>query len=209
MKRTARATAGARMIGIVVASAALVAGLTACGTDNAGGDASPRPETTSIAPPVPAIDVNDAVDVRRYYTVESIVRIVTARGGDEMMVLGALAAAEAESGWYAGNSGGAAGKRSTVDVFGWRSSYPGGAESGQATEAAVEHFMDVAATVPPETHDDPVTFAVAVQFADPRGYDSSNRVFSRARTNNDTVATEYTASLPEAKAALEQVQQAR
>ena len=206
MKRTTRTIAVARMIGIVVAAASLGAGLTACAADNVVNDASPQSETPSAAPQMPAIDVNDNVDVRRYYTVESIVRIVTARGGDETMVLGALAAAEAESGWYAGNSGGGPGMTRTVDVFGWQSSYPGGAESNQATEAAVQHFMDVAATVPPETHNDPVAFAVAVQFADPRGYDPGKRVFSRAGTNRGSVATEYTASLPKAAAALQQVQ---
>lgn len=206
MKRTTRTIAVTRMIGIVVAAASLGAGLTACAAANVVNDASPQSETTSAAPQMPAIDVNDNVDVRRYYTVESIVRIVTGRGGDKTMVLGALAAAEAESGWYAGNSGGGPGMTRTVDVFGWQSSYPGGAESNQATEAAVQHFMDVAATVPPDTHNDPVAFAVAVQFADPRGYDPSKRVFSRASTGRDTVVTEYTASLPKAAAALQQVQ---
>jgi hypothetical protein len=206
MKRTTRTIAVTRMIGIVVAAASLGAGLTACADDNVVNDASPQSETTSATPQIPAIDVNDNVDVRRYYTVESIVRIVTGRGGDETMALGALAAAEAESGWYAGNSGGGPGMTRTVDVFGWQSSYPGGAESNQATEAAVQQFMDVAATVPPETRDDPVAFAVAVQFADPRGYDPGKRVFSRASTGRDTVVTEYTASLPKAAAALQQVQ---
>lgn len=206
MKHTARTIAVARSIGIVVVAASLGTGLTACGDDNVVSGTSPQSETTSAAPQIPAIDVNDNVDVRRYYTVESIVRIVTARGGDETMSLGALAAAEAESGWYAGNSGGGPGMTRTVDVFGWQSSYPGGAESGQATEAAVQHFMDVAATVPPETRNDPVAFAVAVQFADPRGYDPGKRVFSRASAGRDTVVTEYTASLPKAAAALRQVQ---
>ncbi|MCE4265355.1 hypothetical protein [Rhodococcus globerulus] len=206
MKRTTRTIAVTRMIGIVVAAASLGAGLTACADDNVVSDASPQSETTSAALQVPAIDVNDNVDARRYYTVESIVRIVTGRGGDKTMALGALAAAEAESGWYAGNSGGGPGMTRTVDVFGWQSSYPGGAESGQATEAAVQHFMDVAATVPPETRNDPVAFAVAVQFADPRGYDPGKRVFSRASTNRDGIATEYSASLPKAAAALQQVQ---
>lgn len=205
MKRTAQ-TPTVRMIGHFAAAAALVAGITACGGDNAGTDIIPRAETTSAATQVPAIDVNDPVDIRRYNTVESIVRIVTARDGDETTVLGALTAAEAESGWYAGNRGGRPGRQTSVDVFGWPSNYPGGAESTQATEAAVHHFMDIATTVPPETRNDPVNFAIAVQFADPRGYDPSSRAFSRASTTRDTISTEYTASLQTAKAALQQVQ---
>jgi len=118
---------------------------------------------------------------------------VEARHGKPDQALAALLAAEAETGWRSGLSM-APPETGIRDVYGWRFGYNIAADSTDAVKAATNTFMDNAITV---SADDPAAYALAVQLADPRGYNEKEHFYKKG----ETAATEYAAALPKAQAA--------
>lgn len=106
---------------------------------------------------------------------------------------------EAETGWQSGlrMSPPATDIR---DIYGWRLFYNLPADSADVVRAATNTFMDNAATVTISA-DDPVAYALAVQYADPRGYNEKEHFYKKG----ETAAGEYPASLPKAQAAYEEL----
>lgn len=86
------------------------------------------------------------------------------------------------------------------DIYGWRLFYNLPADSADVVRAATNTFMDNAATVTISA-DDPVAYALAVQYADPRGYNEKEHFYKKG----ETAAGEYPASLPKAQAAYEEL----
>jgi hypothetical protein len=82
------------------------------------------------------------------------------------------------------------------DIYGWRLKYNLPADSTDVVKAATNTFMDNAATVTISA-DDPVAYALAVQYADPRGYNEKEHFYKKG----ETAAGEYPIALPKAQAA--------
>lgn len=66
------------------------------------------------------------------------------------------------------------------DIYGWRFGYNIAADSTDAVKAATNTFMDNAATITVSA-DDPAAYALAVQTADPRGYNEKEHFYKRVR----------------------------
>nr|WP_271209423.1 hypothetical protein [Rhodococcus wratislaviensis]GLK33958.1 hypothetical protein GCM10017611_08010 [Rhodococcus wratislaviensis] len=175
-------------------TAVLAVGLTACSSDEST-TATPTsvPTTTADASPFGAEANSDLIAKIHRDNATAIVETVEARHGNPDQALAALLAAEAETGWRSGLSMAppATGIR---DVYGWRFGYNIAADSTDAVKAATNTFMDNAITV---SADDPAAYALAVQLADPRGYNEKEHFYKKG----ETAATEYAAALPKAQAA--------
>jgi hypothetical protein len=175
-------------------TAVLAVGLTACSNDEST-TATPTsvPTTTADASPFGAEANSDLIAKIHRDNATAIVETVEARRGNPDQALAALLAAEAETGWRSGLSMAppATGIR---DIYGWRFGYNIAADSTDAVKAATNTFMDNAVTV---SVDDPAAYALAVQHADPRGYNEREHFYKKG----ETAATEYAAALPKAQAA--------
>ncbi|WP_368679942.1 hypothetical protein R1X32_00945 (plasmid) [Rhodococcus opacus] len=175
-------------------TAVLAVGLTACSNDEST-TATPTsvPTTTADASPFGAEANSDLIAKIHRDNATAIVETVEARHGNPDQALAALLAAEAETGWRSGLSMAppATGIR---DVYGWRFGYNIAADSTDAVKAATNTFMDNAIAV---SADDPAAYALAVQLADPRGYNEKEHFYKKG----ETAATEYAAALPKAQAA--------
>lgn len=175
-------------------TAVLAVGLTACSNDEST-TATPTsvPTTTADASPFGAEANSDLIAKIHRDNATAIVETVEARRGNPAQALAALLAAEAETGWRSGLSMAppATGIR---DIYGWRFGYNIAADSTDAVKAATNTFMDNAVTV---SVDDPAAYALAVQHADPRGYNEREHFYKKG----ETAATEYAAALPKAQAA--------
>ncbi|RYE38446.1 MAG: hypothetical protein EOP24_46985 [Hyphomicrobiales bacterium] len=183
-------------VAAVLITAVLAVGLTACSSD-ASTTAAPTsvPTTTADASPFGAEANSDLIAKIHRDNATAIVETVEARSGTPDHALAALLAAEAETGWRSGLSMAppATGIR---DIYGWRFGYNIAADSTDAVKAATNTFMDNAATVTVSA-DDPAAYALAVQHADPRGYNEKEHFYKKG----ETAATEYAAALPKAQAA--------
>ncbi|WP_458682506.1 hypothetical protein [Prescottella equi] len=185
-------------IATAVVLAALAVGLTACGSDDAP-TASLIPDTTSapvttVSPFGAGYDNELLTEIHRT-NATAIVETVEQRGGTPQQAIAALLATEAETGWRSGlpMSSPATDIR---DIFGWRLSYNLPADSAEVVSAATNTFMDNTATVTVSA-DDPAAYALAVQHANPRGYNEKEHFYKKG----ETAASEYPAALPKALAA--------
>ncbi|WP_137725629.1 hypothetical protein [Prescottella subtropica] len=187
-----------KTLAATVIAATLAIGLTACGSDDAPA-ASPTVTVPTTTAPASPYDSDDFISKRQRFYVQQIIDTVEQRGGTPDQVLAALVAAKAESNWIAGNG-------NKLDIYGWehRLRY-GASDSAEATPAATNNFMDVAATVTVDDND-PVAYALAVQRADPRGYDEKEHFRYK---KGATAAGEYAAALPDARAAYEELRGAQ
>lgn len=178
-----------KSIATAVVFAALAVGLTACSSDSEPPAASSATTTTTTAPASP-FDADDFIGDKQRFYARQIIDTVEQRGGTPNQVLAALVAGKAEADWMAGGG-------NKFDIYGWEHRLQYGASDGNtATPAATNNFMDVAATVTVDDND-PVTYALAVQRADPRGYDEKKHFYRKG----ETAAGEYAAALPAAKVA--------
>ena len=193
-------------IAAALITAALSVGLTACSSDDEP-TAAPTSAPTSAAPaaasPFGADSISElGVKIERD-NATAIVETVEQRGGTPQQAIAALLSAEAETGWRSGlpMSSPATGIR---DIYGWRLSYNLPADSKDVVRAATNTFMDNAATVTISA-DDPVAYALAVQYADPRGYNEKEHFYKK----DETAAGEYPASLPKAQAAYAELRESQ
>lgn len=178
-----------KSIATAVAFAALAVGLTACGS--ASEPPTPSVSATTTTAPASPFDADDFIGDKQRFYAKQIIDTVEQRGGTPNQVLAALVAGKAEADWMAGGG-------NKFDIYGWehRLQY-GASDSNTATPAATNNFMDVAATVPVDDND-PVAYALAVQRADPRGYDEKKHFRYK---KGATAAGEYATALPAAKIA--------
>ncbi|MCE4267207.1 hypothetical protein [Rhodococcus globerulus] len=179
-------------------TAGLAVGLSSCGSDDPP-PATRSPATTSAptttVSPFGAEAISDlGVKIERD-NAAAVVEVVELRGGTPEQALAALLASEAETGWTSGLSM-AAPATDIRDVFGWRFRYNIAADSTDAVRAATDTFMDNASTISTNAAD-AVAYALAVQHADPRGYNEKEHFYKNGETSN----SEYTAALPKAQAA--------
>ncbi|NKT14096.1 hypothetical protein GS979_06455 [Rhodococcus hoagii] len=187
-----------KSIAAALTTAALAVGLTACGSDDEPTTAL-IPETTSAptatVSPFGTDSVSELGVKLERDNATTIVETVEQRGGTPQQARAALLATAAETSW---RSGLRMSPPSTDirDIFGWRLSYNLSADSAEVVRAATNTFMDNTATVTVSS-DDPVSYALAVQHADPRGYNEKEHFFKKG----ETAATEYPAALPKSLAA--------
>lgn len=179
-------------------TAGLAVGLSSCSSDDSPpatrSHATTSASTTTVSP-FGAEAVSDlGVKIERD-NAAAVVEAVELRGGTPDQALAALLASEAETGWTSGLSM-AAPATDIRDVFGWRFRYNIAADSTDAVRAATDTFMDNSATISINAAD-PVAYALAVQHADPRGYNEKEHFYKNGETSN----SEYTAALPKAQAA--------
>ncbi len=186
-------------IAAALITAALAVGLTACSSDDEATSAPTSSSTTSPTSTVSAFGTDEFIAERLRTSTSAIVETVEQRGGTPQQAIAALVSSEAETGWQSGlrMSPPATDIR---DIYGWRMSYNLPADSADAVRAATNTFMDNAATVTISA-DDPVAYALAVQYADPRGYNEKEHFYKKG----ETAAGEYPASLPKAQAAYEEL----
>ncbi|WP_241962104.1 hypothetical protein [Rhodococcus opacus] len=90
------------------------------------------------------------------------------------------------------------------DIYGWRFGYNIAADSTDAVKAATNTFMDNAATITVSA-DDPAVYALAVQTADPRGYNETEHFYKKG----ETAAAEYAVALPKAQAAYAELRESQ
>ena len=174
-------------------SAVLAVGLTACSRDEA---TTTAPTSAPIATTTVSVFGTDGFIANRLLnSSRAIVETVEERGGTREQAIAALVSSEAETGWQSGlrMSPPATDIR---DIFGWRLAYNLPADSAEIVVAATNTFMDNAATVTVSA-DDPAAYALAVQLADPRGYNEKEHFYKKG----ETAGTEYGAALPKAQAA--------
>ncbi|MGW0022165.1 hypothetical protein ACWDUD_27960 [Rhodococcus sp. NPDC003382] len=150
--------------------------------------------TTSTSP----FDSDDFTGDKQRFYAKQIIDAAERHGATVNQVLAALVAAKAESGWIAGGG-------NKYDIFGWehRLQY-GASDSNTAAPLATDNFIDVAATITID-ESDPVSYALAVQHADPRGYDEEEHFPKKG----ETAAAEYATALPYAQAAYEELRDGR
>ncbi|MBP1053999.1 hypothetical protein J6397_27965 [Rhodococcus qingshengii] len=188
-------------IAAALITAALAVGLTACSSDDEATSAPTSTPTTSTstAPTESAFGTDEFIADRLRTSTSAIVETVEQRGGTPQQAIAALVSSEAETGWQSGlrMSPPATDIR---DIYGWRLFYNLPADSADVVRAATNTFMDNAATVTISA-DDPVAYALAVQYADPRGYNEKEHFYKKG----ETAAGEYPASLPKAQAAYEEL----
>ncbi|GAA4490982.1 hypothetical protein GCM10023094_55080 [Rhodococcus olei] len=176
-------------------TAALAVVLTGCSSDEP--DAPPTSAATSTATPS-AFGVDTISDLGAKIerdNATAIVETVEQRRGSPDQALAALLASEAETGWTSGLPM-APPTTNIRDIFGWRLRYNLPADSTDAVRAATNTFMDNAAAVTVSASD-PVSYALAAQHADRRGYDEKEHFHRKG----ETAAGEYAAALPKAQAA--------
>ncbi|GEM_PF-4673914 len=187
-----------KSIAAALTTAALAVGLTACGSDDEPATAQ-IPETTSAptatVSPFGTDSVSELGVKLERDNATTIVETVEQRGGTPQQARAALLATAAETSW---RSGLRMSPPSTDirDIFGWRLSYNLSADSAEVVRAATNTFMDNTATVTVSS-DDPVAYALAVQHADPRGYNEKEHFYKKG----ETAPSEYPAALPRALAA--------
>ncbi|EME19374.1 hypothetical protein [Rhodococcus triatomae] len=194
-------------IAAALITAALAVGLTACSSDSEPTAEPTNPSTSTPTPsptksPFGADAISDlGVKIERD-NATTILETVEQRGGTPQQAIAALLAAKAETIWTSGlrMAPPATGIR---DIFGWRLSYNLPADSAEVVQAATNTFMDNAATVT-VNEDDSVAYALAVQYADPRGYNEKEHFSSKG----ETAAGKYSASLSEAQAAYAELRSA-
>lgn len=90
------------------------------------------------------------------------------------------------------------------DVYGWRFAYNIGADSTDAVRAATQTFMQNAAAVTIKPND-PVAYALAVQHADPRGYNQKEHFYKFG----ETAAGQYPKALEKAQAAYDELRDSK
>lgn len=188
-----------KSIAAAVVFAALAVGLTACSSDEDEPATAFTPATTSASTttvsPFGAGYNNDLLTKIHRTNATAIVETVEQRGGTPQQAVAALLAAEAETGWRSGLPM-ASPATDIRDIYGWRLKYNLPADSTEVVKAATNTFMDNTTTVTISA-DDPAAYALAVQHADPRGYNEKEH-FPR---KGETAAAEYPAALPKAQAA--------
>ena len=182
-----------KTVAAALITAVLAVGLTACSRDastTAAPTSAPIATTT-----VSVFGTDEFIANRLLSSSRAIVETVEERGDTREQAIAALVSSEAETGWQSGlrMSPPATDIR---DIFGWRLAYNLPADSAEIVVAATNTFMDNAATVMVST-DDPAAYALAVQLADPRGYNEKEHFYKKG----ETAATEYAAALPKAQAA--------
>lgn len=181
-----------RTLAAVVASVALL-GLSACnssGEENAVETSSPVSTSTTPAPAMKSPFADSFYGEKREKVVRGLVETVKARGGDETVVRAALIASYAESQWTPGIASDSTGP---ANIFGFPDSYVYGPESVDAGIVAVEEFMDRAAVIPVDGQD-PVSYALAVQRADP--------LFEKTYRTGTNPEVSYPNSTPAVEAAI-------
>jgi hypothetical protein len=187
-------------IAAALVTAALAVGLTACSTDKT----STTTKSASTSTPAPsavespfgegAVDRELGTKIHRD-NATTIVETVEQRGGTPGQALAALLAGEAETGWRSGLSMPAP-TGGIRDIYGWYFGYNIAADSTDAVRAATHTFMDNTAAVTVDAGN-PVAYALAVQQADPRGYDEEKHFHK----SGETAAGEYATALSKAQAA--------
>ncbi|MFF0818069.1 hypothetical protein ACFYVR_23325 [Rhodococcus sp. NPDC003318] len=187
-----------KSIAATLIPAALAAGLAACSSDE---EPSAAPISILTAP-APATESPFGADAISKLGVKierdnatAIVETVEQRGGTPKQAIAALLATEAETGWRSGSRM-APPATDIRDIFGWRLAYNLAADSADVVRAATNTFMDNAGTVTISV-DDPCAYALAVQKADPRGYNEAEHFYKKG----ETAAGEYAAALPKAQEA--------
>ncbi|PQP21178.1 hypothetical protein C5613_26855 [Rhodococcus opacus] len=184
-------------------TATLAVVLTACGRDESPTTAPSVPSTTAAPSPFGA-EANSALITKIHRdNATAIVETVEARSGSPDQALAALLAAEAETGWRSGLSM-APPSVDIRDIYGWRFGYNIAADSTDAVKAATNTFMDNAATITVSA-DDPAVYALAVQTADPRGYNETEHFYKKG----ETAAAEYAVALPKAQAAYAELRESQ
>ncbi|WP_016881267.1 MULTISPECIES: hypothetical protein [unclassified Rhodococcus (in: high G+C Gram-positive bacteria)] len=182
-----------KTVAAALISAVLAVGLTACSRDES---TTTAPTSAPIATTTVSVFGTDGFIANRLLnSSRAIVETVEERGGTREQAIAALVSSEAETGWQSGlrMSPPATDIR---DIFGWRLAYNLPADSAEIVVAATNTFMDNAATVTVSA-DDPAAYALAVQLADPRGYNEKEHFYKKG----ETAATEYAAALPKAQTA--------
>ncbi|MFD9664355.1 hypothetical protein ACFWAY_22455 [Rhodococcus sp. NPDC059968] len=182
-------------VAAVLIPAFLAVVLTACSSDESTTTTPASAPIVSTTVSVFGTDEFIANRLRRSST--TIVETVEERGGTPEQAIAALVSSEAETGWQSGlrMSPPATDIR---DIYGWRLKYNLPADSAEVVVAATNTFMDNAATATvTASADDPAAYALAVQQADPRGYNEKEHFYKKG----ETAATEYGAALPKAQAA--------
>ncbi|MFC9838881.1 hypothetical protein ACFVKB_34495 [Rhodococcus sp. NPDC127530] len=181
-------------VAAVLIPAFLAVVLTACSSDESTTTTPASAPIVSTTVSVFGTDEFIANRLRRSST--TIVETVEERGGTPEQAIAALVSSEAETGWQSGlrMSPPATDIR---DIYGWRLKYNLPADSAEVVVAATNTFMDNAATATvTASADDPAAYALAVQQADPRGYNEKEHFYKKG----ETAATEYAAALPKAQA---------
>ncbi|MGW5148262.1 hypothetical protein [Rhodococcus koreensis] len=173
--------------------AVLAVGLTACsGDESTTATPTNAPIATTTAS---AFGTDEFIANRMRNSSTTIIETVEERGGTPEQAIAALVSSEAETGWQSGlrMAPPATGIR---DIYGWRLKYNLPADSAEVVVAATNTFMDNAATVTASA-DNPAAYALAVQQADPRGYNEKEHFYKKG----ETAAGEYAAAVPKAQAA--------
>jgi hypothetical protein len=178
---------------LITATLAVV--LTACSQDESPSTTHSVPSTAAAASPFGSEASSALIAKIHRDNATAIVETVEARSGSPDQALAALLAAEAETGWRSGLSM-APPSVDIRDIYGWRFGYNIAADSMDAVKAATNTFMDNAATITVSA-DDPAVYALAIQTADPRGYNEKEHFYKKG----ETAVTEYAVALPKAQSA--------
>ena len=168
-----------KTVAAALITAVLAVGLTACSRDES---TTATPTSAPIAPTtVSVFGTDEFIANRLLNSSRAIVETVEERGGTREQAIAALVSSEAETGWQSGlrMSPPATDVR---DIFGWRLAYNLPADSAEIVVAATNTFMDNAATVTVSA-DDPAAYALAVQLADPRGYNEKEHFYKKFRSH--------------------------
>ncbi|KXF54508.1 hypothetical protein AXA44_41380 [Rhodococcus sp. SC4] len=178
-------------VAAVLIPTVLAVGLTACSSDESTTPTSAPIATTTMS----AFGTDEFIANRLRSSSTTIIETVEERGGTPEQAIAALVSSEAETGWQSGLRM-APPATDIRDIFGWRLAYNLPADSAEVVVAATNTFMDNASTVTVSA-DDPAAYALAAQYADPRGYNEKEHFYRKG----ETAATEYAVALPKAQAA--------
>lgn len=185
---------------LISAAAALSVSLSACSSDEQAAPDSPSSSATLTTQSAFGTDATDVVSKLHRDNATAIIETVEQRGGSSDQAVAALLSAEAETGWRSGLSM-APPSTDIRDIFGWRYSYSAAADSTEAVVDATNTFMDNTIRVTSNATADSPAYALAVQRADPRGYNDAEHFYK----SGETPESEYTAALPRAQAAFSQL----
>lgn len=171
----------------------LTTGLAACGnTPEQAADSAPA-ATTATTATVSPFGTDDFTIKRKRGMVEEVITTAEERGATPDQIVAVLVAGKAETNWRSGLP--TLTGSNIRDAYGWNFTHDAGADSGKAMALATDRFFDVADTVELDASD-PVAYALAVQRADPRGYQEDQHF-----QEGETAEMEYAAALESARAA--------
>lgn len=189
-----------RVASIAFAAITIVVAIGGC-SSGTGTTTTSAPNTTETQTPVSPFDDSDLIAQYQRSYATTIIETVHAGGGGENLILAALVAGKAETDWMTGVS---SGRGEVRDIYGWTNvNRYGAADSGDAVIGATNNFLKVAATVSVDDRD-PVVYALAVQRADPRGYDEKDHF-----RHEEAADEEYARALPAARTALDELRKDR